>query len=73
MTAGDPGFAAFRADFTAYLRQGRTADLQRSAAAHARRLAVSLRDETMLARRAIEMRSGKAAGRVAEFAGGWPR
>jgi hypothetical protein len=63
----DTGFAAFRADFTAYLQQGRTADLQRAAAGHARRLAVSLRDETDLARRAIEMRSGDAAGQVAEF------
>jgi GTP-binding protein EngB required for normal cell division len=63
----DPGFAAFRADFSAYLEQGRAADLQRSAAGHARRLAVSLRDETGLARRAIEMRSGDAAERVAEF------
>lgn len=66
-SGGDPGFAAFCADFTGYLEQGRAADLQRSAAGHARRLAVSLRDETDLARRAIEMRSGDAAEQVAEF------
>ncbi|MGD0927471.1 MAG: dynamin family protein [Streptosporangiaceae bacterium] len=63
----DPGFAAFCADFTAYLDQGRAADLRLSAAAHARRLARSLRDEVDLARRAAEMRTGDAAERVGAF------
>ena len=49
------------------LRQ-RTADLRRSAVAQARRLADSLRDEVMLARRAAELRSGDAAGQVEAFA-----
>ncbi|HUY48565.1 MAG TPA: dynamin family protein [Streptosporangiaceae bacterium] len=64
----DPGFTAFRADFTAYLEQGRVPDLRLSAAGHARRLAGSLRDEVDLARRAAQMRSGDAAGRVEAFA-----
>ena len=67
LRGSDPGFTAFRADFGTYLEQGRAADLRRSAAGQARRLAVSLRDEADLARRAAEMRSGDAAGRVDEF------
>ena len=63
----DPGFAAFWADFTAYLDQGRASDLRLSAAAHARRLARSLRDEADLARRAAGMRTGDAAERVGAF------
>ena len=65
---GDPCFAAFAADFTTYLARERAADLQVSVAAHARRLAASLRDEATLARRAAQMRTGAAAGRVGEFA-----
>jgi GTP-binding protein EngB required for normal cell division/molybdopterin converting factor small subunit len=64
----DPGFAAFAADFTTYLERGRAADLQASVAAHARRLAASLRDEVTLARHAAQMRTGAAAGRVDGFA-----
>ena len=64
----DPGFAAFAADFTTYLAQERAADLRASVAAHARRLAASLRDEATLARHAAQMRTGTAAGRVDEFA-----
>jgi len=65
--AGDPGFAAFAADFTAYLESGRASDLRLSVAGHARRLAGVLRDEADLARRATEMRSGEAAARVQAF------
>ena len=65
---GDPGFAAFAADFTTYLTQGRAADLRASVAAHARRLAASLLDEATLARHAAQLRTGAAAGRVDEFA-----
>jgi Dynamin family len=65
---GDPGFAVFAKDFTGYLARGRAADLTASVAAHARRLAVSLRDETALTRHAAQMRTGAAAQRVDEFA-----
>ena len=65
---GDPGFAAFAADFTTYLTQGRAADLRASVAAHTRRLAASLLDEATLARHAAQLRTGAAAGRVDEFA-----
>jgi GTP-binding protein EngB required for normal cell division len=64
----DAGFAAFAADFAAYLDQGRAGDLRLSAAGHARRLACSLRDEVAVARRAAELRSGDAAGQVEAFA-----
>jgi small GTP-binding protein len=65
--AGDPGFARFAADFAAYLDTGRAADLRRSAAAQLRRIAGAAIDEIALARRAAEMRSSDAAGRVAAF------
>jgi small GTP-binding protein len=65
--AGDAGFAAFAADFGAYLDTGRTADLRRSAAGQLRRVASAGIDEIALARRAAEMRSSDAAGRVAAF------
>jgi small GTP-binding protein len=68
LTSGsDPGFAAFASDFTAYLDTGRAADLERSVAAHARRVAGALQDEADLARRATQMRTGGAADRVAAF------
>ena len=66
---GDPGFAAFAADFTGYLDRGRAADLRLSVAGHASRMAESLRDEAVLARHAAQMRIGSAADRVTEFAG----
>ena len=64
----DPGFTAFAADFTGYLDRGRAADLRLSVAGHARRMAESLRDEAVLARRAAQMRIGSAADHVEEFA-----
>ena len=64
---GDPGFAAFAADFTAYLASRGRSDLATSAAAHARRIARSLLDEVTLTRRAAQMRAGDAAERVARF------
>ena len=64
----DPGFTAFAEDFTSYLGQGGAVDLRLSVAAHARRMAESLRDEVTLARRAAQMRIGSAAERVDEFA-----
>ena len=65
--AGDPGFAAFAADFAAYLKTSRLSDLRLSAAAQARRIAASLQDEVTLTRRAADMRAGDAARRVEEF------
>jgi small GTP-binding protein len=65
--AGDAGFAAFAADFGAYLDTGGTADLRRSAAGQLRRVAGTGIDEIALARRAAEMRSSDAAERVTAF------
>ena len=65
--AGDAGFAAFAADFAAYLDAGAGADLRRSAAGQLRRVAGAGIDEIALARRAAEMRSSGAAARVAAF------
>jgi small GTP-binding protein len=65
--AGDPGFSVFAADFAAYLKDRRSDDLRLSAAAHVRRIALSLIDEVELTRRAAQMRAGDAAQRVAEF------
>jgi GTP-binding protein EngB required for normal cell division len=67
LDGGDPGFAAFAADFTAYLASRGTSDLATSAVAHARRIARSLLDEVALTRRAARMRAGDAAGRVERF------
>jgi GTP-binding protein EngB required for normal cell division len=67
LDGGDGGFAAFRADFTAYLSTRRHADLRASAIAQARRIAGSLLDEVTLTRRAAEMRAGEAADRVGQF------
>lgn len=64
---GDPGFAAFAADFAAYLKTSRLSDLRLSAAAQARRIAASLQDEVTLTRRAVQMGAGDAARRVEEF------
>ena len=65
--AGDPGFAAFAADFAAYLKTSRLSDLRLSAAGQARRIAMSLQDEVALTRRAAQMRAGDAGRRVEEF------
>jgi hypothetical protein len=67
LDGGDPGFAAFAADFTAYLASRGRCDLATSAAAHARRIAGSLLDEVTLTRRAAQMRAGDAAERVERF------
>jgi dynamin family protein len=63
----DAGFAAFEADFVAYLLARRKADLRASAVAQARRIASSLLDEVALTRRAAEMRAGDAAQRIEQF------
>lgn len=64
---GDPGFAAFAADFAAYLASGQASDLRLSVAGQASRLARSMLDEAALIRRAAQMRSSEAAGRVQAF------
>ncbi|HUA28739.1 MAG TPA: dynamin family protein [Streptosporangiaceae bacterium] len=68
LTAGDPGFSEFAADFAAYLEASGVTDLRRSAAAQVRRIAAGLLDEAALARRAAEMGSREAADRVCAFA-----
>ncbi len=65
---GDQGFAEFASDFRAYLDTARTTDLRRSAVARLRRVAKAGIDETVLARRAAQMRGSEAAERVAAFA-----
>ncbi|MGH3295953.1 MAG: dynamin family protein, partial [Trebonia sp.] len=67
LDGGDPGFAAFAADFAAYLAERGSSDLAASASAHARRTARSLLDEVALTRRAGQMRAGDAASRVEQF------
>ena len=67
LDGGDPGFAGFAADFTAYLASQGRSDLRVSAIAQARRIASSLLDEVAVTRRAAEMRAGDAAGRVRQF------
>jgi len=64
---GDPGFAAFTAEFTAYLSSRGAADLRASAVAQARRIVGSLLDEVAVTRRAAGMRAGDAAERVRRF------
>jgi predicted GTPase len=64
---GDPGFDAFLTDFTAYLAGRRTADLQASAVAQARRIGNAIGDDIALTRRAAELRAGDAARKVTEF------
>jgi len=67
LRGGDDGFAAFEADFTAYLASRRRADLYASAVAQARRIADSLLDEVQLTLRAAGMQAGDAARRVEQF------
>jgi GTP-binding protein EngB required for normal cell division len=67
LAGGDPGFAAFAADFTAYLASSRVADLQAAAGLRARRIARSLLDEVALTRRAAQLAAGDAADRVTRF------
>jgi small GTP-binding protein len=66
--AGDPGFARFLADLTGYLDARRASDLRRSVERHARRMALSLRDEVLLSRRAGRSQGAEADQRVQAFA-----
>jgi GTP-binding protein EngB required for normal cell division len=67
LAGGDTGFAAFAADFTAYLASSRVADLQAAAVLRAQRIARSLLDEVALTRRAAQLAAGDAADRVTRF------
>jgi GTP-binding protein EngB required for normal cell division len=67
LDGGDPGFAAFAADFTEYLASRRESDLRASAVMRARRIARSLLDEVALTRRAAQLAAGDAADQVARF------
>lgn len=67
LAGGDPGFAAFAADFTAYLASSRVAGLQAAAVLRARRIARSLLDEVTLTQRAAQLAAGDAAARVTRF------
>jgi GTP-binding protein EngB required for normal cell division len=67
LEGGDAGFAAFEADFIAYLAARRKADLRASSIAQARRIAGSLLDEIAVTRRAAGMRAGDAADRARRF------
>jgi hypothetical protein len=68
LSGGDRGFAAFAADFAAYLDRNRAADLRLSLTVQARRMTQSLLDEVILARHAARTRTGSAAKRVESFA-----
>ena len=65
--AGDPGFTAFAADFTAYLATRRATDLTQSAIAQARRVAFALLAEATAARRAGRSRATETAARAGQF------
>jgi GTP-binding protein EngB required for normal cell division len=69
LNGGDPGFAAFAADFTGYLASRRVTDLRSSAVMQAMRIARSLLDEVALTQRAAQLTAGDAADRVARFSG----
>jgi len=64
---GDAGFAAFAADFAAYLEAGRVAGLAASVSRHARRFGQQLLDEVALAQRAARLAGDEAAGQIAAF------
>ena len=67
LRAGDAGFAAFEASFTAYLSARGASDLRASVIAQAQRIAGSLLDEVAVTRRVAEMRAGDDADRVRLF------
>jgi GTP-binding protein EngB required for normal cell division len=64
---GDLGFAAFAADFGAYLDAGRMAGVELAVTRHAQRIAQRLLDETALARRAAQLPGDQAAAQLARF------
>jgi small GTP-binding protein len=65
--SGDPGFAEFAADFTAFLETGRVAGLEQSVARQARRIAEQLLDEATVAQRAARLPADRAAAQLSAF------
>ncbi|MGH3401919.1 MAG: dynamin family protein [Streptosporangiaceae bacterium] len=64
---GDPGFAAFAADFQAYLDASGSRDLERSAIWQVQRLTQLMLDEVMVAERAALLPGAIAAEQAAAF------
>ena len=64
---GDPGFAAFAAEFTDYLEAGRMSGLEASITRHTRRIGEQLLDEVVLAQAAARLPGDEAAAQVAAF------
>ena len=63
----DAGFSAFADDFISHLDSRRESDLRMSAVGQVRRMAQVMLDEVDLTRRAAQLTSGMAAGRVGAF------
>jgi GTP-binding protein EngB required for normal cell division len=66
--SGDPGFAAFAADFLAYLDASGKRDLERSVVGHLRRMTQMMLDEVVLAGGAARLPGTLAARQVEAFA-----
>jgi Dynamin family len=64
---GDPGFAAFAADFLAYLETGRLSGLHQAVSRHARRISGQMLDEVALAQRAARLPGEEADAQIAAF------
>jgi small GTP-binding protein len=65
--SGDPGFAAFAADFAAFLDSGRVTGLELSVTRQARRITEQLLDEITVAQRAARLPDEHAAAQLAAF------
>ena len=65
--SGDQGFAAFAADFAAFLDSGRLTSLELSVTRQARRVTEQLLDEVALEQRAARMPGEHAAAQLAAF------
>jgi GTP-binding protein EngB required for normal cell division len=63
----DPGFAAFMADFEAYLDSGRENDIEAAARRRLHHLAQLMLDDVALSQRVISMPAEQAAAQVAAF------
>jgi GTP-binding protein EngB required for normal cell division len=65
--SGDPGFAAFAADFVHFLDSGRLTSLELSVTRQARRVTEQLLDEVALEQRAARLPGEHAAAQLAAF------
>jgi small GTP-binding protein len=65
--SGDPGFAEFAADFTAFLDSGRVAGLEQSVTRQACRITEQLLDEITVAQRAALLPGEHAAAQLGAF------